>query len=35
MTEKESWVRVTVELPVKCKMLPYPLRHFTFDQRGQ
>lgn len=26
-TEKESRARVAIELPVKCKMLPYPLRH--------
>lgn len=32
---EESRVRVATELPVKPKMLSYPLRHCIFEQRGQ
>lgn len=32
---QRSRVRVATELPVKPKMLSYPLRHCIFEQRGQ
>lgn len=31
-TEEESWVRVAVELPVKCKMLSYSLHHLPLNR---